>query len=98
MRLEGIFTHRVVRFLQFVLPILVIALTIVPAWNYYARRALKSDSPRSGVKLPSGVSVRTDGFTYSSSEGERTRFVVHAKQSLGFKDNKYILQDVDVTV
>ena len=98
MRLERIFTYRIIRLLQVLLPVLLISLIAVPAWNYYARLTNKIDSPRNGVKLPSGVSVRTEGFTYSSSEGGRTRFVVHAKQSLGFKDEKYILQDVDVTI
>jgi LPS export ABC transporter protein LptC/lipopolysaccharide transport protein LptA len=98
MRLERVFTHRIVRLLQVILPVFVLALIAVPAWNYYAKRALKTDAPRGGIKLPSGVSVRTDGFTYSTSEGGRTRFVVNAKQSLGFKDEKYVLKDVDVTV
>src|SRR5204863_1746581 len=69
-----------------------------PAWNYYARRAKRGESPASGVKLPSNVSVRTEGFTYASTEGDRTQFVVHARQSLAYKDDKYILQDVDATV
>src|SRR5262245_46449981 len=98
MRLERVFTHRIVRLLQVILPILVVALIAIPAWNYYAKRALKTDSPRRGINLPSGVSVRTDGLTYSTSEGGRTRFVVNAKQSLGFKDEKYVLKDVDVKV
>ena len=42
-------------------------------------------------KLPGGVSVRTDGFTYSRTEAGQTKFTIHAKQSLGFKDDKYIL-------
>jgi len=98
MRLERIFTHRVIRLGQAVLPILVVALVAVPAWNYYGRRAQKNDSPRGGPKLPSGVSVRTEGFKYVVEEGGRTKFVVRAKQSLAFKDDKYILQDVDATI
>jgi len=98
MRLERVFTHRVIRFLRVVLPILVIVLVAIPAWNYYARRVQKADSPRTGAKLPSGVSVRTEGFTSARTEGGRTQFTVRARQSLGYKDDKYILQDVDVTV
>jgi LPS export ABC transporter protein LptC len=98
MRLERVFTHRLIRILQVVLPLLVVALAVVPAWNYYVRRAQKEDSPRFSAGLPSGVSVRTEGFTYSRTEGGRTQFTVTAKQSLGFKDEKYILQDVDVTI
>jgi lipopolysaccharide export system protein LptA len=73
-------------------------LIAIPAWNYYARRLQKSASPKVGAKLPSGVSVRTEGFTYSRTEGGHTQFTVHANQSLGYKDDKYLLQDVDVVV
>jgi LPS export ABC transporter protein LptC/lipopolysaccharide transport protein LptA len=98
MRLERIITHRIIRLSRAVLPIVVIVLVAIPAWNYFARRAEKFDGPRVGRQLPSGVSVHTEGFTYSQTEGERTRFTVHAKQSLGYKDEKYMLEDVDVTV
>ena len=98
MRLERVFTHRVIRFFQVVLPILVIGLIAVPAWNYYAKRVQKGPLARLGAKLPSGVSVRTEGFTYAATEGGRTKFTVHAKQSLRFEDEKYTLQDVDVVV
>jgi LPS export ABC transporter protein LptC len=98
MRLERVFTHRVIRLLQVVLPILVIGLITIPAWNYYARRVQRGASARIGTKLPSGVSVRTEGFTYAATEGGRTKFTVHAKQSLRFEDEKYTLQDVDVVV
>jgi len=98
MRLERVLTHRVIRILRVVLPILVIGLIAIPGWNYYARRVQKSASTRLGTKLPSGVSVRTEGFTYAATEGGRTKFTVHAKQSLRFEDEKYILQDVDVVV
>jgi LPS export ABC transporter protein LptC/lipopolysaccharide transport protein LptA len=98
MRLERIFTHRAVRFLRITVPFLIVALVAIPAWNYYTRRAQKNSSTKPGVKLPSGVSVRTEGYTYSRTQGGRTQFVVHAKQSLGYKDDKYILQDVDAII
>src|SRR5262245_30780690 len=98
MRLERIFTHRVVRLLRLALPFLVLALIAIPAWNFYARRVQKNDPAKFGARLPSGVSVKTEGFTYSRTEGGRTQFTVHAKQTLAFKDDKYLLQDVDVTI
>jgi len=98
MRLKRIFTHRVIRLLQVTLPILVVVLVAIPAWNYYGKRVHKGVSPRIGTKLPRGVSVRSDGFSYSRTDGGRTKFTVHAKQSLGYEDDKYILQDVDVLV
>jgi lipopolysaccharide export system protein LptA len=48
--------------------------------------------------LPSGVSLSTEGFTYSRTDGGRVQFTVHAKQTVAYKDDKYILQDVDVTI
>jgi LPS export ABC transporter protein LptC/lipopolysaccharide transport protein LptA len=98
MRLKRILIHRILRFLRAVLPVLVLGLVAIPAWNYYGRLALKNVSTKAGPKLPSGVSVRTEGFTYSVTDGQRTRYVVHARQSLGFQDQKYVLRDVDVTV
>src|SRR5215471_20693344 len=92
MRLERILTHRLIQISRVVLPILVIALVAFPAWNYYARLVKKAAEPsKAGPKLPGGVSVRTDGFTYSRTEAGQTKFTIHAKQSLGFKDDKYIL-------
>ena len=98
MRLERVFTHRVIRLLQVTVPVLVVVLVTIPAWNYYGRRVQRSGSSRIATKLPRGVSVRSDGFSYSRTEGGRTKFTVHAKQSLGYEDDKYVLQDVDVLV
>lgn len=98
MRLERLLTHRIIQLSRIVLPVVVIVLIAIPGWNFYARRVRKADSPRPAAKLPIGVSVRTDGFTYSRTEGGRTQFTVNAKQTLGYQDDKYILQDVVVTV
>src|SRR5262249_565612 len=98
MRLERVFTHRVIRLLQLTLPILVIVLVAIPAWNYYSRRGPKTEFAKLLLQLPRGGSVRTEGFTYSSTEGARTKFTVRAKQTLGYQDDQYMLQDVDVTV
>src|SRR2546421_5138762 len=98
MRLERVFIHRLVRILRFVLPLVVLALAAVPAWNYLARRAQKSDVIRRGAQLPRNVSVHTEGFTLSRTAGGKTLFTVHAKSNLGFKDNKGVLEDVDVIV
>src|SRR5437016_2251900 len=98
MRLERIFIHRFVRLLRVLLPLVVLALAAVPAWNYLARRAQKFDSIRRGTQLPRDVSVHTEGFSFSRTAGGRTLFTVHAKSNLGFKDNKGVLEDVDVTV
>ena len=98
MRLERIFTHRLVRTLQLLLPILVLALVAIPAWNYFAKLSQKSATARQPRQLPAGVSVHTEGFTFSQTEGGRTSYTVRAKTYLGVKDNKSMLEDVDVTV
>jgi lipopolysaccharide export system protein LptA len=98
MRLQRVFIHRLVRFLRVILPLVVVALVAVPGWNYLTRRAERYDATRRAVQLPKDVSVHTEGFTFSRTEGGRTLFTVHAKSNLGFKDNKGILEDVDVTV
>ncbi len=87
MRLERIFTHRLVRTLQLLLPILVLALVAIPAWNYFAKLSQKSAPARQPRKLPAGVSVHTEGFTFSQTEGGRTSYTVRAKTYLGVKDN-----------
>src|SRR5215831_15412738 len=98
MRLKRIFIHRVFRLLRWVLPVLVIALVAIPVRNYVTGRVPKLDSLVSVRKLPSGVSLHTEGFTYSRTEGESTKFTVRAKQQVGYKGDKYMLEDVDVVV
>src|SRR3989442_10674243 len=98
MRIERLFIHRLVRVLRIVLPLVVLALAAVPAWNYLARRAQKSEAIRRGIQLPRDVSVHTEGFTLSRTAGGKTLFTVHARSNLGFKDNKGVLEDVDVIV
>ena len=98
MRLERVFIHQLLRLVRKFLPILVMALIAIPAWNYVTRRVQRSDSFRAVRKLPTGVSVHTEGFTYSRTEGGRTQFTVHAKQSVVLTDNKYMLDDVDAVV
>ena len=98
MRLERLFTHRLIRVLRLVLPLVVLTLVAVPAWNYVVRRAQRSEGVRRGPQLPRDVSVHTEGFTFSRTAGGKTVFTVHAKTNLGFKDNKGVLEEVDVTV
>src|SRR6516164_8544833 len=98
MRLERLFTHRLVRLFRVVLPLVVISLIAIPTWNYFAKLGQKTGPTRQGRQWPSGVSVHTDGFTFSQSEGGRTSYTVKAKTYLGVKDHKSMLEDVDVVV
>lgn len=96
--LERVFTYRLIRWLRWTIPLLVLVLVAIPAWNYVMRVAQRTSPPKSGRPLPVNVSVHTEGFTFSKTEGKRTIFTVHAKSNLGFKDKKGLLQDVDVIV
>jgi LPS export ABC transporter protein LptC/lipopolysaccharide transport protein LptA len=98
MRLERLFTHRLIRILRVLLPVVVIALAVIPGWNYLARRVQNPESVRRAPQLPRNVSMHTEGFTFSRTAGGKTLFTVHAKSNLGFKDNKDVLEDVDVIV
>jgi LPS export ABC transporter protein LptC/lipopolysaccharide transport protein LptA len=97
-RLERLFTHRLVRLFRVVLPLVVISLIAIPTWNYFGKLRQKPATARQGRQLPSGVSVHTDGFKFSQTEKGRTSYIVRAKTYLGVKDNKSMLEDVDVTV
>src|ERR1041385_24507 len=98
MRLERLFTHRLIRVLRVLLPVVVVGLAAIPAWNYLTRNVQKSQSASGKPQLPRNVSVHTEGFTFSRTAGGRTLFTVHAKSNLGFKDNRGALEDVDVII
>lgn len=98
MRLERVFTHRLIRSLRAVLPILVAVLVAIPAWNYLSRRAQQPQTSAEPRQLPGDLAVRTEGFTFSRTDGGRTLFTIRAKNNLGFKDNRNMLEDVDVIV
>jgi LPS export ABC transporter protein LptC/lipopolysaccharide transport protein LptA len=98
MPLKRIFTHRLVRVLRVVLPIAVLVFISIPAWNYWVRReAASPDTPRV-PELAKNLTVRTEGFTFSRTEGGRTSFSIRARSSVGFKDSTNTLEDVEVTV
>jgi lipopolysaccharide transport protein LptA len=97
MPLKKAFTHRLIRILQIVLPIVIIGLITVPAWNYWVRIRLKPRMP-SLAKLPKEIAVRTDNFNFSKTQGDRTMFTIHATTNVGFNDDKNMLEGVDVLI
>ena len=97
MLLERIFIHRLIRLLRVAIPILLAAFIAIPAWNYVSRRGEKSQLQRA-EELPNNLAARTEGFTFSRTEGGKTLFTIHARTNFGFKDNKYMGEDVDVIV
>jgi LPS export ABC transporter protein LptC/lipopolysaccharide transport protein LptA len=97
MRLEKVLIHRLIRVMRVIIPLLLVVLVSIPAWNFVSRRILKP-SGIAAQQFPRDLSVLSEGVTFSRTEGGRTQFTVHAKTNLGFKDNKNVLEDVDVTV
>ena len=79
------------------IPILVLVLIAIPSWNYFSRRREQPPAPLA-KELPTDLAVRTEGFTFSRTQGGKTLFTIHAKTNLGFKDSRNMLEDVDVTV
>jgi len=98
MPLKKIFTHQLIKLFRIILPITVIILATIPAWNYWARLKQKSPIFQGAGKLPKELSLRTENFNFSKTQGDRTVFTVHAKTNLGFSDDKNMLQDVDVII
>jgi lipopolysaccharide transport protein LptA len=97
MPLERVLTHQLIRTLRLTLPLVIVALVAVPSWNYWIRRGYPRAQQRP-QQLSKDLAVKTDGFTFSRTEGGRTVFTARARTNLGFKDNKDIFQDVDVLV
>ena len=98
MRLEKLFTHRLIRAFRIVLPLVVVILVAIPVRNYWLRTHQRSaQSPRT-PQLPKDLSLRTDNFNHSVYHGNRMVFTIHAGTNLGTTDNKNVLQDVEVTM
>ncbi len=98
MPLESLFTHRLIRVLRWVLPVVVLVLIAIPSWNYWARQRQPRPVPHKLPPLPKDLSLRTDNFNFTKMEGDRTLFTIHAKENLGTSDNKNMLEDVDATI
>jgi LPS export ABC transporter protein LptC len=97
MKIEKLSTHRFIRTLRVLIPLVVLVLISIPAWNYFSRRRLEPAPPQA-LSLPKDLALRTEGFTYSQTEGGRTVFSIKAKTNLGFTDSKYMLEEIAVTI
>src|SRR5215469_12142510 len=97
MPLKKEFTHRLIKTFQFVLPVVVVALVVSVAWNYWTKVRFKPRLPNLS-KLPKELSLRTENFNFSKTQGERTIFTIHADTNLGFSDDKNRLEGVDVII
>ncbi len=97
MPILAISSHRLVRALRIVIPALLVMLIGLAAFSYWSRRDQQAVAPRAQI-LPQDLAVLTEGFTFSRTEGGRTLFSIKAKTNLGFTDNRYMLEDVEVIV
>lgn len=98
MRLQRLAFHRLTRVLVSILPAAVAVLIAIPVWNYWSRaRAGSPQRPLPG-DMPSDVAVQTDNFAVTRSENGKDVFTIKAKKALGYKDDRRLLEDVEVTV
>src|SRR5436309_4624227 len=98
MALRRIATHRVIRVLRAVLPIVVLVLIGILARNYWTRLRQTPPQEARAQQLPRDLAALMEGFTYSHTEGEKTLFTVRAKGVSESKDHRSIFRDVEVTV
>src|SRR5262245_49923238 len=98
MRLEKLFIYRFISLLRWTIPVVVLLLAVVPVWNYLKQRSARPLQPQQAKQLLRDLAVRTEGFTFSRTERGKTLYTIRASTNLGFKDNKNMLEDVDVTV
>ena len=78
-----------------------IVLVVVGAvcFSYYKRSLLFRDpTEREKKLLPENVASVVEGFSLLQSEKGQTRFEIKAKLNLGYKDNKNLLESVNVKV
>lgn len=97
MPLKKEFTYRLIKAFQIILPLVIVVLIAVPAWNYWTKIRLKQILPNLS-KLPKELSLRTENFNFSKTQGARTLFTVHADTNLGFSDDENRLQGVAATI
>src|SRR3954468_3705980 len=97
MPLKKELTYRLIKAFQIILPLVIVVLIAVPAWNYWTKIRLKQILPNLS-KLPKELSLRTENFNFSKTEGARTLFTVHADTNLGFSDDENRLQGVAATI
>ena len=99
MKLKRTGFYRLTRILSWVLPVVIFAFIFMAAWSYLGRTRDSHVLARGDVAtLPPGLEVTTEGARYRVSEGNRDVFLIHGRKWLGFKDNRTVLEDVEVLI
>ena len=96
MRLEKMYMYHLIRALRVVVPLVVLVLVAIPAWNYWSRPPNEVIFEEPLPELVENIAALTEGFKLSRVEGERTVFTIEARTNLGFTDGKNLLEDVTV--
>ena len=91
------YAYHLVRYLRIVVPMVVLVLVAIPAWNYWSRPSEEVVVEEALPELVENIAALTEGFKLSRVEGERTVFTIEARTNLGFTDGKNLLEDVAVT-
>ena len=98
MQLRRMATHRIVRVLRVLLPFVIVGLIAIPARNYWVARKHSPTAEAQAKDLPVDLAALINGFLHSHTEGGGTPYTVKAKGFSEFKDHKYFLREVEVTV
>ena len=98
MKLKRIAVYRATRMLSWVLPVVILALVSIAAWSYWARTREGQVLARTVDELPADLAFSTDGLQYEASDGNKKLFLVKARKMLRFKDERKILEDVEILV
>jgi lipopolysaccharide export system protein LptA len=99
MKLKRLGLYRVTQVLSWILPAVILAFVFIAGWSYLARTRNGPPPARPDVEtLPPGLEVSTNGVQYVASEGDRNIFLIKGRNMLSFKDNRTVLEDVEVLI
>jgi lipopolysaccharide export system protein LptA len=99
MKLRRLGLYRVTQVLSWILPAVILAFVFIAAWSYLARTRNGQPAVRGDVEtLPPGLEVSTNGVQYVASEGDRNIFLIKGRNMLSFRDNRTVLEDVEILI
>ncbi|MDD5542637.1 MAG: LptA/OstA family protein [Acidobacteriia bacterium] len=91
--------YRHIRRTRVVVAVAIGVIVVATSWSYVRHwQRSRSDKPVVPNILPSNAENATVGFNYTKIESGRTIYSIKAWRNLGLKDNKNILEDVEVLV
>lgn len=97
MELRHIHAYNLIRVLRAVIPLAVIVLAAIPAWNYLERRASSTTDAEPSTGLVPDVREVTEDVRYGRREDGETVFSVDAARNRALADGRRVLEDVGIT-